>query len=85
VPSPDLFQKILDAYYEAEFADPSEQAARTAKLEALIDQAIAGTPYSRTWFVEIMGPRYRDYRIKRKKREGIPQKFIEGQPPKVKD
>jgi hypothetical protein len=48
VPSPDLFQKILEAYYEAEFADPADQGTRTARLEALIDQAIADTAYSRT-------------------------------------
>jgi hypothetical protein len=85
VPSPELFQKILDAYYEAEFADPQNQAAKTAILESLIDQAIEGTGYSRSWFVELMGVRYRDYRKKRKKREGIPPKLFEGTPPEIKD
>jgi hypothetical protein len=85
VPSPDLFAKILDAYYEAEFADPPNQAAKTAVLESLIDQAIEGTAYSRSWFVELMGARYRDYRNKRKKREGIPSKLIEGTAPEIKD
>jgi hypothetical protein len=83
VPAPDLFQKILDAYYEAEFADPPNQAAKTLFLEALIDEAIAGTPYSRSWFVEAMGRNYREYRHKRKKKEGIPRKLIEGQAPDV--
>ena len=81
--SPDLFPKILDAYYEAEFADPPDQAAKTAILEALIDQAIEGTTYSRAWFVELMGERYRKYRIARKKKEGIPPKIIEGTPPPI--
>ena len=43
--SSDLFPKILDAYYEAEFAEPHEQAAKTAALEVLIDKAIEGTTY----------------------------------------
>jgi hypothetical protein len=85
VPSPDLLQKILEAYYEAEFADPPDQTAKTIYLEALIDQAIDGTAYSRTWFVELMGGRYRQYRTARKKREGIASKFIEGTDPEVKN
>ncbi len=85
VASPDLFPKILDAYYEAEFAEPSDQAAKTAILESLIDQAIEGTAYSRTWFVELMAKRYKEYRNKRKKKEGIPSKLIEGSPPEIKD
>ena len=81
--SAELFAKILDAYYEAEFADPPDQAAKTAVLEALLDQAIVGTPYSRSWLVEIMGGRYKDYRRNRKKREGIPSRLVEGQAPDV--
>ena len=81
--SPELFQRILDAYYEAEFAEPSEQAVKTAALEALLDQAIAGTPYSRLWLVEAMRERYKDYSRKRRKREGIPRKIVEGNPPNI--
>jgi hypothetical protein len=83
VPSPELFQQILDAYYEAEFCNAGEQIERTEKLEALIDQAIAGTVYTRSWFVEIMGKRYKDYRKARKKREGIPPGIIEGTRPDI--
>ena len=81
--SPELFQKILDAYYEAEFAEPSQQAAKTAALEALLDQAIAGTLYSRQWLVEAMRDRYKDYSRKRSKREGVPRNIIEGNPPPI--
>jgi hypothetical protein len=83
VASAELFQKILEAYYEAEFAEPSQQAARTAALEALLDQAIEGTQYSRSWLIETMGERYKAYRRARRKREGIPSKLIEGTPPDV--
>ena len=81
--SPDLLSKILEAYYEAEFADPPEQASKTAALEALIDQAIAGTAYSRRGFVELMASRYKNHRRARKKREGIPPRLIDGEPPPV--
>ncbi len=83
MPSPELFQRILDAYYEAEFCDSGEQVTRTEKVEALIDEAIAGTNYTRSWFVEIMGDRYRAYRKARKKREGIPPGIAEGQKPDI--
>ena len=83
--SPELLRQILEAYYEAEFANPSEQAQKTRFLESLIDQAIEGTPYSRLGFIEIIAGRYKEYRRARKKQEGIPKNLLEGEQPPLRE
>ena len=58
MPSKELLDQILDAYYEAEHSSPKDQAQNTSRLNQLLDQAIEGTNYTRTMLIgALINPR----------------------------
>ncbi len=70
--SPQLLRQILEARYTAENCSPGEQAEKTAAYEALLDEAIKGTTYTRLGLAEALRQRYIDHRKARRRQEGIP-------------
>lgn len=81
--SVELLQKILDAYYEAEFSEPCDQEAKTNALDSLLEEATKDSPHSKLGLVEAIGERYREYKRKRKRQEGIPTQVVEGKMPDI--
>lgn len=63
-----LLQEILEARYDLETCEEGQKAGALSRLNALLDDAIEGKPYSREQLVEALGDRFREFR-KAKRRE----------------
>jgi hypothetical protein len=60
-------EAILAAWYELENCAPSERARWRDQRNTLLDQAIAGTRSCRQELLEALGPRFRDFKLARRK------------------
>jgi hypothetical protein len=67
VPREEKIEAILGAWYELVTCAPNERASRRDKRNALLDQAIAGTRSCREELLEALGPRFRDFKLARRK------------------
>lgn len=55
-------EAILRAQYELEYAEPEDLVRCLARLNALLDEAIAGTHLTRRELLSTLRDRYRDYK-----------------------
>jgi hypothetical protein len=63
MPTPDDLEKILAAYYAAEYCEPEEQAAKTNHLRELTNAAVHGNPtVSPSILRAALEERYRQYK-----------------------
>jgi hypothetical protein len=69
--NPEL-EAILQARYELETCDPSQKTERRARLDKLVNAAIAKTgrkELSARAFIEITAEAYREFKLARKREE----------------
>ena len=69
MPREERIEAILAAWYDLITCAPSEKASRRNGLNALLDEAIAGTRSCRQELLEALGPRFQDYKIARRKEQ----------------
>jgi hypothetical protein len=62
VPRSELLEAILRAQFELEHAEPDELPARLERLDALLDQATAGTHLTRRELLSVLRDRYHAYK-----------------------
>jgi hypothetical protein len=67
VPREERIEAILAAWYEFEECAPSDKARRRDQRNALLDAVIAGTRSCRQELLEALGPRFRAYKLARRK------------------
>jgi hypothetical protein len=67
VPREERIEAILAAWYELVNCAPSERARCRDRRNALLDQAIAGTRSCRQELLEALGPRFKDFKLARRK------------------
>ena len=67
MPREERIEEILAAWYDLVNCEPSERAKFRDKRNALLDQAIAGTRSSQQELLEALGPRFKEYRLARRK------------------
>jgi hypothetical protein len=66
-PREERIEAILAAWHELENCELSERARCRDQRNALLDQAIAGTRSCRQELLEALGPRFRDFKLARRK------------------
>ena len=62
MPRSEQLEGILRAQYELETSDPNALAEALDRLNALLDQTIAGTTLTRRELLSALRDRYRDYK-----------------------
>ena len=67
MPREERIEAILAAWYDLEECAPSEKAKWRDQRNALLDQAIVGTRSCRQELLEALGPRFRAYKLARRK------------------
>ena len=55
-------EAILRAQYELEYAEPQDWVSRLELLNALLDDAIAGTSLTRRELLSVLRDRYKEYK-----------------------
>lgn len=60
-------EAILAAWYELQHCAPSERAQWRDQRDKLLDEAISGTRSCRQELLEALGPRFKDYKLARRK------------------
>ena len=55
-------EAILRAQYELEYAEPEDLAGCLERLNALVDEAIAGTSLTRRELLSVLRDRYHEYK-----------------------
>jgi hypothetical protein len=58
----ELLEAILRAQYELEYAEPKDLPGRFEQLNALLDQAIAGTHLTQRELLSVLRDRYKEYK-----------------------
>jgi hypothetical protein len=67
VPREERIEAILAAWYELVTCAPNDRASRRDDRNFLLDQAIAGTRSCREELLEALGPRFREFKLARRK------------------
>lgn len=70
--NPEKLDRILAARYEAEYAEPNQKQELQAHVDALATEILAEHPRLSRWeLMRLLQFRYSQYRIARRKREGL--------------
>jgi hypothetical protein len=58
----ELLERILQAQYELEYAEPEEWVARLEVLNSLLDEAIGNRAMTRRDLLSVLRDRYKEYK-----------------------